>query len=172
MINKILNTREKKEIYELIKNQFFSSDEKFNMFITYFDRFVLLRSPKDRIYIINKEAFEIELSNLRIDNLGMYFGTIEKDGIRLSIEGSQIIGQFSDKNILSVNETFIKKWLSGYEFSYNDLDNMNIDFNKFRGKYILIKYKKDFVGCGKINQDRLMNFIPKSGRISADFDLE
>ena len=69
---------------------------------------------KDKIYLISKEFRNLNTKDLRINNIGLYFLDIEK-GLRLSIEGSQIIGKKATKNIHELNDQEIREWLRGYD---------------------------------------------------------
>ena len=91
---KFLNSRETKEIMELIEKQW---GAKLKLDCTF------VKNNKNRIFIVNKEIKNIELEKLRINSVGMYFCGLE-NGIRLSIEGSQIIGQKAAKNVVEISE--------------------------------------------------------------------
>ena len=102
---KILNSKEIKEILKLIEKQW-GAKLKLD--------YAFLKNPKNRVFIINKEDIsKIELEKLRINSIGMYFCEIDKLGIRLSIEGSQIIGKKAEKNIVEINEEQAKQWFKG-----------------------------------------------------------
>ena len=59
---------------------------------------------------------DIDFSKINVNSLGLYFANIEKE-LRLSIEGSQLIGPSSTKNILEVNETKLNSWISGKDIT-------------------------------------------------------
>lgn len=142
---KILNSKEVKEVTKLLKEQF-GFDEKLS--------FVFLRSNKDKLYVINREIEMVELEKLRIDALGLYFGKLEH-GLRLSIEGSQIVGPKAKKNIIHINTEEFDSWLKGKDFEVKtDCKGL-----------VLVKYEEEFVGCGRIKNDVLMNFVPKARRL-------
>ena len=85
--------------------------------------------------------------------MGLYFLNVSK-GLRLSIEGSQIIGKKATKNIHELGDNEIREWLKGY-----DLDCKGIN------GYKLIKHKDDFYGVGFASNDKIKNFVPKYRRI-------
>ena len=108
---KILNKKQTKEILSLIKKQFgaeFKSDYAF------------LKNEKGKIYLINKDISKINLDKIRINNLGLYFAQVYTNEIRLSIEGSQLIGPLAKKNILELNETQTKEWMSGSDLDIDE----------------------------------------------------
>ncbi len=147
MINlKILNKKQIKEILALIKQQW---DADIDL------DYAFLKDNDDKVFIINKEFAEIDLEKLRINNMGLYFAQKMIDGLRLSIEGSQLIGPKAKKNVLELNEKQIKQWLQG-----NDLEIKTELKN-----YVILKHNKDFLGTGKIKDNKILNYIPKSRRL-------
>ena len=143
----ILNKKQTKEILRLIKKQFnadFKSD------------FAFLKNEKGKIYLINKDISKISLEKIRINNLGLYFAQTYTNEIRLSIEGSQLIGPLAKKNILELTEQQTKEWMAG-----SDLD-IDEDYSGF----VLIKNKKDFLGCGKVREGKVFNYVSKARRIT------
>ncbi|MBC8500518.1 MAG: hypothetical protein ISS25_03075 [Nanoarchaeota archaeon] len=143
---KILNSKETKRILKLLKQQF-GFEGKLG--------FVFLVNNKDRVYVVNRDIERVELEKLRINALGLYFGTFIKGELRLSIEGSQIIGPRAKKNILDINDKEFEIWLKGEDFK------MNTDLEGF----VLVKYRDDFVGCGKVSNGTLLNYVPKARRL-------
>ena len=145
---KILNTKEKKMVFNMLKNQFGYGKKLDYVFL----------QGKDRLYTINRDIERIDEKKLNIDTMGLYFGTISNDEIRLSIEGSQIIGKDCKKNILELNEREMKDWLMGKE-----LDKKT----GLRG-FVLLKHKNDFLGTGRIKDNIVLSYVPKSRRILHD----
>ena len=99
----------------------------------------------------------MDISKLRMDSMGLYFGTLAKGGLRLSIDGSQLIGPLAKKNVLEVDKKEMRCWLKG-----NELEKQV----EMEG-YIIMKCEKDYLGCGFPKNGRIMTFVPKSRRILA-----
>ena len=112
-----------------------------------------LIKSNDKLYMISKELGEFR--DIRFNNVGLYFARILNTEIRLSIEGSQIIGKYATKNIISLNNDEIKRWVGGFD----------VDTIEMLNGFALIKYKDDFFGSGKVKDGRIINFIPKERRI-------
>ena len=145
---KILNSKEIKEIYELIEKQW-SAKIKLDL--------GFLKNNKNRIFIITKDISKIDISKLRINSVGMYFCEINDKGIRLSIEGTQIVGAKATKNVVELNEEETKKWFKG-----EDLEKECKDCSGF----VILKNKKDFFGTGKYANGRILNYVGKSRRVN------
>jgi NOL1/NOP2/fmu family ribosome biogenesis protein len=144
---KILNTRDKKEISKLIKKQFGCKFD-FNDYAVFMNRY-------NKIYIINKEISLINFNELKINSIGLYFGEINVNQLRLSIEGSQIIGKIATKNVFELDDKQAKQWMKGID--------LEIDFDK-KG-FVIIKNNDDFLGCGKFVKSKLLNYVPKNRRV-------
>lgn len=105
---------------------------------------------KNRVYVFKKCDEDIDSI---AKHKGIYFGTLEKDGLRLSIEGSFIVGRRAKSGVLELDDDRAKKWLSG--------EDIEADFVG----YCIIKWKNYFLGCGKGNGRVVRNFVPKDRRI-------
>jgi NOL1/NOP2/fmu family ribosome biogenesis protein len=148
MINlKILNKKSIKEILKIIKEQW---DAELDLR----EKAVLMNKEND-IFIINKSISQIDLSKIRANSIGLYVAQKMVDGIRLSIEGSQLVGPLSRKNIFEVDDEQAKKWLKGED----------IEINKNFGGFLIIKHKEDFLGCGKVKENKILNYVPKNRRL-------
>ena len=88
----------------------------------------------------------------------MYFCDLENE-IRLSIEGSQIIGPKAAKNVVEINEEQTKEWLKG--------EDLEIDGKSNYSGFVIIKHNADFLGTGKYKENKILNYVSKSRRISS-----
>jgi len=146
---KILNSKETKEILKLIEEQWGAKLKLDQAF---------LKNNKNRVFIVNKDISKIDYSKLRINSTGLYFCEIDKIGIRLSIEGSQIVGPKATKNIVEINNDQVKKWFKG--------EDLEVKGN-YSG-FIIIKRNNDFLGSGKIKENTILNFVPKIRRLNVN----
>lgn len=145
---KILNNREIKEIYKLIEKQW-GAKVKLD--------YGFLENNKSRVFIISKDISKIDISKLRINSIGMYFCEIDSKGIRLSIEGTQIVGPRASKNIVELNEEETKKWFRG-----EDLEKECKDCSGF----VILKHNNDFLGTGKYVNGKVLNYVGKTRRVN------
>lgn len=142
---KILNKKEIKQILYSMEKQFGAKVKLDYGFLKKYNK----------IFLINKDISKIDLSKLRINSLGLYFCEIF-DGIRLSIEGSQIIGPKATKNVVEINEEQAKKWLKGEELEIEG------DYSGF----VILKHNNDFLGNGKYKDGKILNYVAKERRIN------
>ncbi len=148
---KILNQQEKHEIEKKLNEQF--GIEKIHG--------IILRRGEERLFLFSGDFSESEIKMLEktviVERTGIYFAKIIEDKIKLSIEGTQILGAQVKKNIFELNEEQMNDWMMGQD--------LQIKTGK-RG-FLIIKHKDDFLGCGKASEEKIGNFIPKSRRLKA-----
>jgi len=154
----ILNSKQIKQIKTLLTEQYgFYGELDYAFFV----------NSKGKVYILNKEIKDFDFSRLRIDVLGLYFGTIEKydnqnkirdKTIRLTIEGSQLIGKKAKKNVVEIPYNLMRLWMKGFD----------IEFKHEAEGNILLKCGSDFLGTGKKKGKQILNYIPKSRYILCD----
>jgi len=151
-----LNTREKKKIIDELKELYGFSGEIEG---------ALLLSPKRKIYLLTKEIALInkeEEKELRIDSAGLYIGRVEHEGIRLSIEGSQIIGLHSSKHVLEIDEEHLEAWVKGEEFVLSEQEKDKV---RTEEGFFIIKFGNDYFGCGQIKKGNVRSLVSKERRL-------
>ena len=149
---KILNRKKIKEILALIKKQW-GADFKTEL--------VFLMNTQNKIFLVNKEVFNINLKKLRINSIGLYFGELKNNELRLSIEGSQMIGKSAKQNIIELNEKQAMQWLKGEDIGIKG------DYNGF----VILKHNNDFLGTGKYKHGKVLNFVSKSRRFKYNLEI-
>lgn len=147
---KVLNSKEVRSILAIIRQQWGSDLSELSAGCGF------LEGKDGDIFLISRDVEKLDLENLHIDSLGLYFGQLRNDGLRLSIEGSQIVGKAATRNIVELADSEFRQWLGG-----NDLEK---DYGGCNG-YVLVKYNSDFIGCGKLKEGKILNFVPKARRI-------
>ena len=145
---KVLNKKQVKHLLQKIYDQWGAEID--------LKEYGVLVNHKSKFFITNKEIFDIDLSKLRINSLGLYIGELEH-GIRLSIEGSQLIGPYAKKNIIEVDSRQRQDWLKG--------EDINIK-GHYKG-FVIIKHCQDYLGSGKFKDDKILNFVPKTRRLNS-----
>lgn len=146
-MQKVLNSKEIKKILNWLKEQYGIKELKIDK--------AFLKSTKDKIYLVTKKISELETKSLRINLLGLYFAKEEENGIRLSIEGSQMIGPKATKNVIELDEQQISEWIRGQDITC-EADTKG---------FVLVKHKNDFYGTGNYKEGKILNYVPKDRRI-------
>ena len=120
---------------------------------------IIARRGEERLFLFTGEFEENKIRALEsaafVERLGIYFVKIINNEIRLSIEGTQIFKDQITKNIFELNEEQTEEWMMGRELLIKT------------GKhgFLVMKYKDDFLGCGKASAEKIGNFIPKNRRL-------
>ncbi|MBI5871723.1 hypothetical protein HZB88_01405 [archaeon] len=115
-------------------------------------------NSQNKIFIMHKTALHFNFTRLRINSIGLYFARFDNGKIRLSIEGSQLISP--QKNIMSLDLHTARQWLKGLDI---DVCSSNEKF----GKFPVIKYKDNILGCGMLYGTAVKNTVPKERRLKS-----
>ena len=145
---KILKSTQKKKILKQLNEQF--GIKKLPYLLLQFGK------EKLRLYSGNLSVEELNILdvNLRIENIGLYFAKQQIDGIRLTLDGVQLLKGQITKNILKINDKQASDWLKGNDLSIKS-DN----------SFKILKHNNEFLGCGKSTGERITNSIPKERRV-------
>ncbi len=146
---KILNKNEKQEIIRDLDKQFGIKEIPGLIFTL----------GGERLFLFSGNFTEKQIKKLAnlapIERLGVYFAKQEVGYMRLSIEGTQILKDQITKNIFELTESQVEEWMMGRELNLKP---------KQKG-FVVMKYKDDFLGCGKASAEKIGNFIPKNRRL-------
>ncbi|KUH33886.1 hypothetical protein APY94_03920 [Thermococcus celericrescens] len=93
------------------------------------------------------------------DRNGVYFGRVESDGIRLSIEGSFLVGPKATKNVVELDDGRAKRYLAG--------ESVEIDDKDLHG-WVIVKWRSYYLGSAKAKEGRLINYVPKERRLKLE----
>lgn len=151
----ILNSRETKHILEKLESQYGWDVNKGDL------DFIFLMNKDNRLYVVSRNLGDINTELLKIDSIGIYFGELYKETIRLSIEGAQIIGSATTKNIVEIDHDSMIEWVKGGDIMFEDCGR----------DFVIVKHidektgKGDILGCGKYKGGKLINYVSKSRRL-------
>lgn len=102
---------------------------------------------------LSKEEI-IELGRtINIETIGLYVIKKEHD-LRLSLDAPILLRSQISKGIIEINDLQFNDWIRGRD----------LQFKIPQGTYI-VKYKNDFIGCGRSNGEILFNYVPKDRRV-------
>jgi len=134
----------------------------------------IIKQSTDKLRIFTGNLSEHELNVLagtvRIETVGLYLATIDKnkenheENIRFSFDAS-FLGKKATKNVLDLNDEQVKQWFKGNDISLEEQRPDTDQNSTLMYSYIFLKYKDEMVGCGKLVQGKILNFVPKERRI-------
>jgi NOL1/NOP2/fmu family ribosome biogenesis protein len=146
---KLLTGKERTKFINKLNEQFGIDNIKGN----------LIKRGKERVFLFEGNLGKKQIDELSkatfVERVGVYLAKEEEMGIRLSIEGSQILKNKITKNIIELTKKEMQTWMMGHEV---------LRKNNFTG-FAIIKYKDDMLGTGKASEEKITNFIPKSRRL-------
>ena len=146
---KILSRRERQEIENYLHEQFGIENIPGT----------LIQKGEERIFIFTGSLSEGEINKIRdavfIERIGIYFAKIIESDVKLSIEGTILLGEQIKKNVYELDANQVEPWMKGQD----------LDIKTGKKGFLIVKYKDDFLGCGKASEEKIGNFIPKSRRL-------
>jgi len=152
----IINSKELKIFLGKISKQFGVED------VSVFSKYLFLKNAKKKVFLTTSYEKDAKFRIPKSEKAGLYFATINKDdSLRLSLEGSQLVGKCATHHIMVLNHNQAENWLKGFDFDIPKVDEDG---------YYLLKYKEDFLGCGLVRGDKLFNFLPKTRRLKVLYD--
>jgi len=148
-----IKTPEKRRIIEKLNEQFGIETLPY----------LLIESGKEKIRAfsghLSKDEIKIIGEIANIETLGLYLLKEENGEFRLSLDASLLLSKQLTKNIIEINDEEYQLWARGH----------NLSITKPRGVYV-IKYKEDFIGCGKSNEEIIFNYVPKDRRLKTQIN--
>jgi len=143
-----LNSREVKVIVKKLNEQF-DADFKFEDFVA--------KSTKDKFYIVSRDLEKLDWEKYNIEQYGLYFchENPKNKELRLSVEGSQIIGPKAKKNVVVIDRGITKLWIAGHDIPHSGNEE----------GIVIVKSGDDYIGTGKVKEGLILNFVPKIRRI-------
>lgn len=140
-----LNEQWEAEMWRLIRTQFG---------VNPLPGYRLVRSGQRRIRLVTQAAYQLIPLLPKPEVIGLYLGELGPSGIRLSLDGSQLIGPHATRQVVSLTSDQAEAWLRGETIGIED---------SCRG-YVIVRHQSDFLGCGSLSGGRLHNFLPKDRR--------
>ena len=157
MQTKVMNSKETKQLLATISEQF-GYDGKL-------DFVFLLHEKKLKVSVFSRDLAGLDLDGLRVDTMGSYFGAWFKERFRLSIEGTQLIGPACTRNVVEITKQEMQRWLLG-----EDLPLARQPPGTEQGAFVILKCDDDYLGCGKLTETSILNYIPKSRYVHALYE--
>jgi len=122
--------------------------------------YIVFSMAEDKLFISNRQVEPFLQGKLRIERAGIYFGQEAHGELRLSIEGSQIIGPHAKKNVIELTAHQRDEWMLGKDVQLS---------GEHEQTFHIVKCGEDFMGCGKYKAGILQNYVPKERYVGAVF---
>lgn len=120
--------------------------------------YLLIESGKEKIRGFSGHLSKEEIAKISgiayVEVIGLYLMKEENNELRLGLDASIILSKQIKKNIIEISDKEYESWIRGSD----------LEIKKPKGVYV-IKYKNDFIGCGKSNSEKIFNYVPKDRRL-------
>jgi NOL1/NOP2/fmu family ribosome biogenesis protein len=144
----ILNSGEKKKIIEDLNAKFGITELPW----------LLVMAGKGKVRAFSGSMTRDEIAKLsydiRIELPGLYILREESDGYRISHDGLFVFKNLATKNIVDISDKQADEWLRG--------ENIEIDSED---KWVLLRNKGELIGCGKVKDKKVINYVPRERRV-------
>ncbi|MEM4605557.1 MAG: hypothetical protein QW103_00775 [Candidatus Pacearchaeota archaeon] len=154
----ILSKKEKEEILERLS--YLGELKTENLFIRTGERIRMFSGS------LNKEEIKKIWQNFMIEGIGLYvikeIKNIKKNikETRLSLDAMHYFKDQIKDSILEIDEEQKNQWFKGEAIILNEKQK-----EKIKNGFVALKFKDDFVGTGKIKENKVYNYLPKERRI-------
>src|SRR3989338_2253031 len=98
--------------------------------------------------------------DLRIENIGLYLAREQDSRFRIAFDALHILKNKINKNIIEIDDNQAQEWMKGFSLSLNT-----------EGNFKVIRYKNDWLGCGKNSDGKIQNNVPKERRLKSNAHL-
>lgn len=144
---KILGRTGKKRVYQELRDRFGFKGKLPYGFL----------KIQERVKVLSRGFKDVKVEGLAIENLGLLFGEWREEGLFLTIEGSQMVGPKATKNVLELNSDQLREWMTG--------GGIKVKRRGLEKGIVIVKHKRDFLGCGRLFQGKIWSSIPPHRRI-------
>ncbi len=125
--------------------------------------FLLIRFGKDKIRgysgsLSTDEITSID-SSIGIEIMGLYLFHEYDEGIRLSLDALHLLKDQLAHNIIELDDSQAEEWFRGNDIQMTE--QLSAETKGFK----ILKHKNNFIGCGKLTENRIVNCMPKERRI-------
>lgn len=152
MNGSFLNSKEIKRILEQLEKQW--------GFTHHLD-YAFFMNNQRRVALVNKDFALVADAKLRINSLGLYFCEVMDNGeLRLSIEGSQLVGPHATTNVVDIDSPTAKEWMFGKDIEMPFGDEV---------AFVILRSGDYYLGCGRYKNRVISNHVSKTRRIGAMF---
>jgi len=124
--------------------------------------FGVMLGSEEKIWLAARDVFTFDFSKLPVNSIGMNFGKLKRnDKMRLTIEGSQLVGKNAEKNVAVVADERAENFLHGE--GVDVLQAIDCEEHNF----VIVKTESGIIlGIALFAEGKLKNLLPKSRRIS------
>jgi len=124
--------------------------------------YLLIQTGKEKLRAFSGSLTNEEIMSFwrlfPIEGIGLYFGKVEGEHARLTLDALHTLKPQITNNIIEINKEQEQDWFSG--------KNLELKNEQDLQGFVAIKSENDFIGTGRIHADKktISNFLPKERR--------
>lgn len=121
------------------------------------------RSSGDRVYAASADLAGVDgpAAPTRVERVGMYFGTWTDRGLRLGVEGAELVAPAAEP-VFEVGEADARAWLAGEDLP------LHAEHRSHAPRFLILTHGDMVLGCGLALGDEVRNRVPKGRRIGRE----
>jgi NOL1/NOP2/fmu family ribosome biogenesis protein len=151
---KALNSKERKELLSKLAEHYGFTGEL---------DYIIFEAGEKKYFVATRDVERFLGEKLRIERIGIYVFQIAHGELRLSIEGSQLVGPLATKHVIELARQQRDEWMLGKDVVLP---------GEYEQAFHIVRCGDDFLGCGKWKNGVLLNYVPKERYVGAAFTDE
>ncbi len=143
---RFLNSRERKAFIKQLQEQYgYEKDTDY----------LICELGKNKYYFFSPDVAAVDLHALRPQHIGLYVANTMKTEIRLTIDGAHLLAGACSHERIELTAQQMEEWMGGDDVQMSEQET------PFR----IVEHQGTILGCGKIKDGYLLNYVPKGRRI-------
>ena len=144
---RFLNSRERKHFFATLQEDYGYKGTQ---------DYVLMTPGNGKYYLLSRDVEKIDYEQLRIKQGGLYVACDAKEGIRLSMDGAIHFGPDCEHQPVMLDMNGRDEWMRGNDVAAGEHQG-----------WVIVSHEKDILGCGRVRDGRVINYVPKERRIAS-----
>lgn len=113
----------------------------------------------DKFYVVTRSIDEIPFQDMRIKHAGLYVANNQSGELRLTMDGAMLFGPHCVKQH-AITDSQKDQWMKGENIAYDGEEE----------GFLIITFDDKILGCGRVRDTEILNYVPKSRRIHEPHD--
>lgn len=143
---RFLNSRERKVFLKQLSEQYgYEKDTDY----------LICELGKNKYYFVSPDVASLDIDAIRPQHLGLYVANTMKAEIRLTLDGAHLLAPACSHERITLTAEQTEEWMRGED----------VQMSQQETPFRIVEYEKTILGCGKIKDGYLLNYVPKGRRI-------
>ncbi len=139
---RFLNSRERKHFFAALKEQYGYEGST---------EYLVFENGQNKFYLLNQSAAVIDWDGVRPKHAGLYVANQMHEELRLTMDGAQLLSNDCSHEKIVLTGEQQEQWMRGEDVATEQEDT----------PFSIVMCGEDVLGCGKIKDGYLLNYVPK-----------